>query len=206
MRLGFLRVLGTDIVHSLASYYSAQYPNAAFSFSSGRTADLLARLESSQLDIVFAPAGRIGEEYSAAELFSLPLSTAVSATHPLAAQSKVSMKELARYPFLQYTEGAGLRDIIEKAFEEAGVKPYIAYESEEAPVLAGLAARNFGAAIVLKSEIPQLDGLKMLDIEPGISFPISAIISTQHTMGPTALAFLDYVKTAIKTVSKKNTI
>lgn len=65
-----------------------------------------------------------------------------------------------KYPQVFFTKSSGLRPTIEKLFQAAGTVPRIAYEIEEDSAMAGLAAKNFGIAVM-----PDIPVLQHLDIK-----------------------------------------
>ena len=67
---------------------------------------------------------------------------------------------MAEYPQIFYTPNSGLRPVVDRMFEQAKLKPKIAYEIEEDGSMAGLVAQNFGIAVM-----PQIPVLRQLDVD-----------------------------------------
>ena len=82
-------------------------------------------------DILFTPVGR--EE----------LVVVTPKGHPISYESAVDLKQVAEYPQIFYTSNSGLRPVVNRMFEQAKLKPKIAYEIEEDGSMAGLVAQNF---------------------------------------------------------------
>ena len=192
IRLGFLRVLGTDCIPKLASSYKEENPDVSFSFSSGRTDELISGIHDSSLDIAFTAIGE-GDDLISRYLFSMELVAVFPSSHPLAGKSTVSLVDTADYPFLQYSEGAALRTFIDDEYRKIGRSPIVAYESQEAPVLAGLAGAGFGFAIMFRDEVPPLDDIVTACLSPRITVPIYAAVDSRRMASPTTLSFLDYI-------------
>ena len=58
--------------------------------------------------------------------------------HPLSQQKNgVSLEEAAAYPQVFFTKSSGLRPVIDHLFEQAKIRPRIAYEIEEDSSMAG---------------------------------------------------------------------
>ncbi len=161
IRLGFLRVLGIHYIPRMAAEFLSANPdkNIRFSFHSGRTSELLDGLESQKFDLIFCsrPFGR--PHLSAFPVRQQDLVLIVPRDHPLADRRRIGLEETVSYPMVCFSEGSGLRKVIDGLFEQIGAAPPVACETEEDQVIAGLVARGFGIAVV-----PYMDLLLKLDL------------------------------------------
>ena len=168
IRLGFLRVLGTDYVPRLAARFLAAHPDRQiqFTFHSGRTQELLEGLADRRYDLVFCsrPAPELG--LTAVPVRAQELVLIVPPGHPLAGRAGVSLAEAAPYPMVCFSRDSGLRAVVDELFDALGVCPQVAWETEEDQVVAGLVAQGFGIAVV-----PEMDVLHQLDL---VALPITA--------------------------------
>ena len=71
----------------------------------------------------------------------------------------MDLAEALAYPQIYFSEGAGLRKVVDELFAAAGGEPQIVLETEEDQVIAGLVAQGFGIAVV-----PYMDLLLKLDL------------------------------------------
>ena len=147
IRLGFLRVLGTDYVPRLAARFLAARPDRQiqFTFHSGRTQELLEGLADRRYDLVFCsrPAPELG--LTAVPVRAQGLVLIVPPGHPLAGRAGVSLAEAAPYPMVCFSRDSGLRAVVDELFDALGVCPQVAWETEEDQVVAGLVARGSGS-------------------------------------------------------------
>ena len=168
IRLGFLRVLGTEYVPRLAARFLAARPDRQiqFTFHSGRTQELLEGLADRRYDLVFCsrPAPELG--LAAVPVRAQELVLIVPPGHPLAGRAGVSLAEAAPYPMVCFSRDSGLRAVVDELFDALGVCPQVAWETEEDQVVAGLVAQGFGIAVV-----PEMDVLHQLDL---VALPITA--------------------------------
>ena len=168
IRLGFLRVLGTEYVPRLAARFLAAHPDRQiqFTFHSGRTQELLEGLADRRYDLVFCsrPAPELG--LAAVPVRAQELVLIVPPGHPLAGRAGVSLAEAAPYPMVCFSRDSGLRAVVDELFDALGVCPQVAWETEEDQVVAGLVAQGFGIAVV-----PEMDVLHQLDL---VALPITA--------------------------------
>ena len=84
----------------------------------------------------------------------------VPRNHPLAERHTVDLSETLPYPQIYFSEGSGLRSVVEDLFAQIDGTPQIAYETEEDQVIAGLVAQGFGIAVV-----PYMEMLLRLDVK-----------------------------------------
>lgn len=162
VRLGLLRTLGVELVPRLTELFLKTHPDqkVRFSFQAGSTGTLLERLAARELDLVFA--SRPAEELhlTARTIGRQDLVLIVPRDHPLAVRTSIDLAETAAYPQIFFSKDAGLRGIIDDMFERTGMRPQIAYETQEDQVIAGLVAHGFGIAVV-----PYMQLLKQLNVQ-----------------------------------------
>ena len=60
----------------------------------------------------------------------------------------IAVRDVARYPLLCLPSGSGLRAVSDAVWESAGITPKIALEANDPQVLAHLATRGLGMAIL----------------------------------------------------------
>lgn len=161
IRLGLLRVLGTEFVPGLAAEFLAQHPgkHIEFSFHTDRTQGLVEGLIRQSYDLIFCSRPSPEQKLTAVPVTSQDLVLIVPRGHPLAGQHSVDLAQTLPYPQICFSRGSGLRDVVDTLFEAAGGAPQIAYETEEDQVIAGLVAQGFGIAVV-----PYMDLLLKLDL------------------------------------------
>ncbi|GAA1243611.1 LysR substrate-binding domain-containing protein [Kitasatospora nipponensis] len=96
-----------------------------------------------------------------------PIVAAVAPDHELAAHPVIALDALRARPLISLPQGSGLRARLEEACAAAGFAPQIAFEASDPDVLARLAARGLGAAILpgafARSRSAQL---RVLTIDP----------------------------------------
>ncbi|WP_027945295.1 LysR family transcriptional regulator [Amycolatopsis taiwanensis] len=77
-----------------------------------------------------------------------PIMAAVSHDHELAAQRTISIDTLRGRPLISLPAGTGLRTHLDQACAAAGFTPVIAFEASDPGVVAALAERGLGVAIL----------------------------------------------------------
>lgn len=160
--LAYIYTLGIEFVPRLVRDFLQMNPelDVKFRFTVGNTQEIIGGLKVEKYDLAFC--SRKEEER---QLLFMPIAeerlvVVVSREHPLAEKEEIALEETEPYPQIFFTQSSGLRPTIEKLFEQANITPNVAYEIEEDSAMAGLAARDFGIALM-----PDIPVLKYLDVK-----------------------------------------
>ncbi len=154
---GLLRghvAVGTVTSHSvdlpglLAGFHQA-HPAVEITLSEANSDELVEGLRTGRID---AAVVSIGATAPAGIAFMVvqdqPIVAAVSHDHELAVHTAISLDTLRGRALISLPHGTGLRARLEEACAAAGFTPRIAFEAGDPEVLAQLAARGLGAAIL----------------------------------------------------------
>lgn len=161
IRLGLLRTLGTDFVPRLAAEFLALHPHRdiRFSFHSGATTPLLDDLKDQRIDLAFCSKPEPSSPFVWRPIGQEDLVLITPLQHPLAKHRSVFLKDTLPYPHVFFSEGSGMRSVVNDLYSPLGELPPVACETEEDEVIAGLVAHGFGIAIV-----PYMDLLRRLPV------------------------------------------
>lgn len=167
IRLGLLRTLGVEFIPRLAAGFLKENPNLdiQFTFHTGGTKSLLDGLAAGKFDLVFCSKPPAKLNLTAISVQKQELVLIVPKEHPLSSHHEIDLSETSPYPQIFFDESSGIRSVVEQMFEQIGVKPHIAYETEEDQVIAGLVAQGFGIAVVPYMDLLLKLDLKILQIE-----------------------------------------
>jgi DNA-binding transcriptional LysR family regulator len=180
----------------LAANFSARHPNVDFSIQSRNSEDILAMLETFEIDAGISyldnePLGRV----STAFLYRERYSAICAPDHPLAGRSSVSWEELAETRLCLLTPDMQNRRIINKCFMDADRAPAVPMESNSTVVLASHVAAG-GWVTILPGDIARFlagsAGLSVVPIgdqSPGHAVGLVAPFQEPHT--PVLQALLD---------------
>ena len=166
IRLGLVRPLGVDFIPDLAARFLAENPGKEihFTFGTGVTQQLLDGLLARRYDLVFSsmPPAELG--LSARPVVRQDLVLVVPPDHPLAGRKSIDLEETLSYPYVSFSRGSGMRDTVDALFGQLQARPRISCETEEMEVVAGLAARGFGIAVVPRMDLLDQLPLKVISI------------------------------------------
>lgn len=129
--------------------FRSRYPNIETHVVTGTAENLLYQLRNNLLDL-----GVLTLPVTQPDLQTIPFRTEemvvlVSARHPtLSKRKRMPAKELADHPIILFDRGTATRKLLDRFFEEAGVRPEIIMESESVATIAPLVRINLGISIV----------------------------------------------------------
>jgi DNA-binding transcriptional LysR family regulator len=126
------------------------------------------------------------------------LVAAVSRGDPLAGTASVTLRALERRSLISLPRGSGLRSVIDDACAAAGFRPHIAFEASEPSVLAQLAGRGLGVAVLPESaalDHPELHAVAIT--RPRLRGRIALAWRTEGPVGPAARALIDRARHAL---------
>ncbi|MEV7379670.1 LysR family transcriptional regulator [Streptomyces lydicus] len=197
--------IGAFDVPALLADFHDDHPRVEISLTEDTSERMLAALCDGALDI--AVIGLAEEEplpgVSLQILIDVPLVAAVAPDDPLLVppgRASVPLAALGDRPLISLPRGTGLRGVLERACAQAGIRPRIAFEAAAPPVLAQLAARGLGVAVLpaLPEEAATGLGLRTLTLTgPEPRGRIALAWRTEGPAGPAARALLDRLRAAL---------
>lgn len=145
---GFLHTMGSETVPGLIRAFRADHPRVRFSLVQTYGEAMLERLRSGELDLCLTSPVPDAPDLVGRRLDEQKLRLVVPADHRLAARKRIRLAEAADETFVTLEPGYGLRRITDAVCREAGFKPRVAFEGEEAETLRGLVAAGLGVALL----------------------------------------------------------
>lgn len=130
-------------------------------------------------------------------VFADPYVALLPATHPAAAKSTVSLRELAQMPLLTMGASQFHRQLMQ-AFDKEGLKPDLNYEFTNVSTAVAMAEAGLGVSIMPSVGVPRQTLLKSLKIvRPALSRTIGIVTIRGHALSPSASRFVDMCDTLI---------
>ncbi|TGB00571.1 LysR family transcriptional regulator [Streptomyces sp. MZ04] len=145
---GFLHTMGSETVPGLIRAFRADHPRVRFSLVQNYGEAMIERLRAGDLDLCLTSPVPDAPDLVARRLDEQRLRLVVPDDHRLAARKRVRLSEAADESFVTLEPGYGLRRITDDLCQEAGFKPRVAFEGEEAETLRGLVAAGLGVALL----------------------------------------------------------
>lgn len=137
-----------DVPGLLAGFHRA-HPGVEVTLTEDRRDELVEAVRAGRLDLALAGhPGDAGPGVAVRVVADEPLVAAVGPDDPLAGRETVTLRALEERSLITLPPGSGLRAVLDDACTAAGVRPRIAFEAGDPVMLARLAARGLGVAVL----------------------------------------------------------
>ncbi|MGW0530599.1 LysR family transcriptional regulator [Streptomyces sp. NPDC003032] len=175
---GFLHTMGSETVPGLIRAFRADHPRVRFTLVQNYGEAMIERLRAGELDLCLTSPVPDAPDLVARRLDEQRLRLVVPDDHRLATRKRVRLAEAADEAFVTLEPGYGLRRITDDLCQEAGFKPRVAFEGEEAETLRGLVAAGLGVALLPPPAVPR----------PGV---VELTVTGQRAVREIGVAWLD---------------
>lgn len=163
--VGMVTACGSVDLFALLEAFHEQHPSVEISLSEANSDQLLAALQTGELDLALvglATDPPVGIETRV--VVDEALVAAVEADDPLADTTSISLSDLRDRALVCLPRGTGVRTCLDNACARVGIQPRIAFEASDPTVVAQLATRGLGVA-VLPESVAALCAPELLAIE-----------------------------------------
>ncbi|NGN64403.1 LysR family transcriptional regulator, partial [Streptomyces sp. A7024] len=186
---GFLHTLGPETVPELIREFRVEHPRVRFTLVQNYGEWLIERLRGGELDLCLASPVPDAPDLGVKRLAEQRLRLVVPDDHRLAARKRVRLAEAAGEAFVTLEPGYGMRRITDDLCEQAGFKPRIAFEGEEAETLRGLVAAGLGVALLPPPAVPRPGVVELTVSAPRAVREIGVAWKVGHAETPPVAAF-----------------
>lgn len=188
-----------DLTDLLASFHR-RHPGVDISLSEANSDQLLRELRDGVIDLAWV--GLAGAPPAGIEthvIIDEAHVAAVALDDPLASRSTLRLDELRERPLISQPPGTGLRTCLDDACARAGFEPRVMLESSAPNILAELASRGLGVAIIPESVAAAFAGqVHCLSItRPTLRSRIELAWRAGDASSPAARAVIEHARAAI---------
>jgi DNA-binding transcriptional LysR family regulator len=179
----------------LASF-TARHPGVDVGLREGTAQRMLDMLLDGSIDLAFALESRTRPDaVQAVELSEEELAVVAVADHRLAGRARVRIADLADQPVIMFEHGSSTREVVDEAFERAGVAPRVALEANDLAFVRALVARGIGLAIMPRT-FADLPGprIAVIPLSPALRMPVVLWWRRGRRLSPAARAFVDFAR------------
>lgn len=167
VRLGMVTSCGVPDMPVLLERFHRDYPGIDISLAEHNSHALVDQLRDGTLDVaLIALTMKDPEGLELAVIADEAIVAVVAHGEPLSDQETVGLGALEEHTLISMPVGSGMRSVLDEACTAAGVRPRIGLEATNPQMLAQLAARGLGVAIVPEStaleHADQLHALKIV--------------------------------------------
>jgi DNA-binding transcriptional LysR family regulator len=189
VRVGMVTAGPSVTLSDLLASFNARHPGVEITLTEDASDALLAAVRDGTLDLAVASLGPEAPVGVATHvIIDAPIVAAVHADHPLARRSSVRPEDLTAYALICLPRGTGVRAI----WDATGVPARVAFEASDPGMLAQLAARGLGVAIVPE---PAAGGLHTLAL--GLRGRIALAWRDGGPSSPAARAFIEHARGSV---------
>jgi len=190
--LGAMQALAGLDLPRLISAFHAEHPASKFRCGRTRPATCSRWLRAARFISRSLPSTLSGRRPRGRPLVREPVLMAVPASHRLAREESVALQQFRDDAFVFFKRGTGLRATTERAADQAGFTPRVAFETGSLDRLLALVSEGLGVALVPSSTIRALQPprVAVLPLSPAISRTVGAVWRAGHRHTPATSAFL----------------
>jgi DNA-binding transcriptional LysR family regulator len=187
-----------DFAELLAGYHRS-YPAVEIALSEANSDELIARLQSGQLDLAYIALGGVAPAgLDLLEIADEALVAAVSQDDALVTCRSMPLAAIGDRTLLSLPRGTGIRAIFDDACAGIGLKPRITLEASNLGILARLASLGLGVAILPESVAAATAGLHAIEItDPRMRGKVALAWRTDGPTGPAAQALIRRAREAM---------
>jgi DNA-binding transcriptional LysR family regulator len=179
----------------LLADFHRRYPGVTIALAEDGSDSLVEQLRDGTLDLaLIGAAGPATDGLETVVVLEDGLVAAVSPDDALAAERSVALEQLRDQPLISLPRGTGVRAALDAACTEAGFTPHIVLEASALPMVAQLAERGLGVAILPASAVP--DGaLRTLPIgAPQLRSRLELAWNPAAAHSPAARALIEHTR------------
>jgi DNA-binding transcriptional LysR family regulator len=196
--VGSFLTLAVRFMPALLARFAQLHPRIDVTLHEGDQAQLMTMLSSGRIEIALAYDYALTDEVDAQPLAELPPFVIVSAKHRLARRKHVSLRELAKEPFvlldLPYS-----RDYFLGLFRAVGIEPRVVFRTRSQELIRGLVAHGHGYGIqnAISATTTAYDGAEIAVLAIDEKLPPTRVMSLrlkQHALRPAVEAFAEFLQ------------
>lgn len=194
LAIGASMTIGAYLVPKVLSEFHHQFPGMDLDLQIANTQNIQRSLMDRSVELGLTEGLIESDELTSEVFFEDEIVAIAHAKHPLLKQRSVSIKDLAREPFIMREEGSGTRAVVERALRKKGlkIKPLLAVASPEA--IRNSVACGLGVALVSRLIVESDAKSGLLAIVPLKDFTIHRPLHLQRLRdraeSPALTAFL----------------
>src|SRR5215210_7435358 len=151
LRLACFQSAGATLVPRAVAAFHERHPAVELGMVEAEPDEAGAGLKSGDLDLVYdfeAIPGMLDPELEKAHLIDDPYDAILPSGHDLADRPQLRLGDLAQQPWIASTSTCGCRQITERACQDAGFEPRIAFEADETLAAQALVAAGVGVTML----------------------------------------------------------
>lgn len=186
LRLGCFVDLAPFLLARALRKLRAEMPDVAVSYRVDSFEGLISGLIDGRVDLALTYGLSMDATFTRHTLFTSSPHALMSPDHPLAANSQISLQDLAAYPLILSEEGLSAQHVL-GLFRRIGESPTVAHRAASLEIQRSLAAHKEGIAISYANPPAKVsyDGMPLLSRTVSDPFATEPVVLARHGTGHT---------------------
>jgi molybdate transport repressor ModE-like protein len=165
LRLASFQSAGATLVPRAVADFRDRHPGVELAMIEAEPDEAANHLRAGEIDLALVYdfetlPGTLNSELQIDHLIDDPYDAILPKDHPLAKRRGLRLADLAEEPWIASTSGCGCRQITERACQDAGFEPRVAFEADETLAAQALVAAGVGVTIFPR--------LALATVHPGV--------------------------------------
>lgn len=195
--LGIPPMIGTSFLSPIIRDFMQKYPRITLKVSEYGSPQIAQLVQDGQLQVGFVtlPVPAFTNKETRTYIFNQqPLKYVVTADSPFAQREVITLQDIKKEPLIFFHQSFSLYDIILGRFQEIGVVPTIAAQSNNWDFIAELVKSGLGSAILPQTICERLheDNLVSIPITPRIDWVLGMIWNERSLIIPAIRLWVNY--------------
>jgi DNA-binding transcriptional LysR family regulator len=198
--VGSFLTLATRFMPGLLSGFRERQPGISVKLEEGDQQEIIDGLISGRTELALSYSFAVPDEIVGEKFCDLPPYIVVSADHPLATRSSISLPEMQDEPFI-LLDLPHSRDYFASLFTASGIEPRISFRTRSFELIRGLIGNGQGYSI--HNAVPRTtigyDGSRVAVVPITEKLPpthVMALRLKRHALRPAVQTFADYAREA----------
>ena len=180
----------TSVSRHLLPSFIEMYPNIQFELYQSEYTNIEQQLLEGSLDLGFTCIDAI-QRVQYQELYYDEMFALVPQNHVLANYEVLSMKQIAKYPFIQLDEGEYSLPI--KTFQNLGLHVQIKHKVYDDFTILAMIRQNLGISILYQNALSDYDDLCLIPIQENLFRHVGIAYNNYDTLSYAGKTFLDFI-------------
>lgn len=172
---------GAIIFSKIYNEFSRRYPDISLSLTELYASEQAGAIARGAVDLALG-AGTLSPEVTNVPIAYEELLVSLPASHPLARQEKIRLKDLRDTPFVLQGPRHSIRIIAEQLFRQAGFQPVVSFESNDVILLDSMMHQAVGVGLVSNAHVFPCDELAYRPLDPPVYQTLHLRFPLGHTL------------------------
>jgi DNA-binding transcriptional LysR family regulator len=196
LKIGTTESYSRCLMPNLLSGFQASFPSIKIALDVGNSEEIEKGLTTYQNDLALIGLTKISSKFESIPFLKEELVLIVSPNHPLAGRTKVSLKELERYPLIIRAKGSTTRRILLQAFKDLDIHPSLLIEAGSSEFIKQWVSEGKGVSVIVKRTVEEEEKrgtLKTVPLSDKLYLEVSFLYLKKERSNPAIRTFIQYV-------------